>query len=118
MSGQKKPIIWVGDSKARLASFPEPVRSEIGFALYQAEHGERHPMMTTMSGLPTVEIVSDWEGDTFRGVFTTRFKGIIFVLHCFKKKSKKGAETPKPEIDLIRKRLKDAQEIYETLQKR
>jgi phage-related protein len=49
----------------------------------------------------------------FRGVYTTRFKDSVYVLHCFQKKSKRGAETPRVELNLIEKRLKDAQEHYE-----
>jgi phage-related protein len=49
----------------------------------------------------------DHDGATFRGVYTTRFPGPVYVLHCFKKKSKKGVQTPKSDMDLIRVRLKE-----------
>ena len=67
------------DSRNNFASFPEAVRFEIGQALYQAELGERHPSACAMRGLNAVEIVSDYRGDTYRGVYTTRFKGFIYV---------------------------------------
>ena len=60
-------------------------------------------------GLNTVEIVSDYRGDTYRGIYTTRLKGFIFVLHCFQKQSKAGIKTPKRDLELIRKRLADAE---------
>ena len=60
-------------------------------------------------GLNTVEIVSDYRVDTYRGIYTTRLKGFIFVLHCFQKKSKAGIKTPKRDLELIRKRLADAE---------
>ena len=62
-----------------------------------------------MQGLNAVEIVSDYRGDTYRGVYTTRLRGFIYVLHCFQKKSKAGIKTPKQDLELIRKRLKDAE---------
>jgi phage-related protein len=62
-----------------------------------------------MRGLNAVEIVSDYHGDTYRGVFTTRFKGFIYVLHCFQKKSKAGIKTPKRDLELIRRRFADAE---------
>ena len=111
----KKPIYWVGTSRKDLSGFPDEVRDEIGFAIYQAELGERHASAKTMKVLDAVEIVSDYDGDTFRGVYTTKYKGVLFVLHCFMKKSKNGIKTPKAELDLIKKRLKDAKKIYDSI---
>ena len=103
-----KPVRWIGDSRRRLREFPRSVRSEIGQALYQAQLGEGHPSASPMQGLNAVEIVSDHRGDTYRCVYTTQMKGWLYVLHCFQKKSKKGVKTPKPEMDLIRRRLVEA----------
>lgn len=99
----------MGDSRKRLHEFPDAVRFEIGQALYQAELGERHLSARAMQGLNAVEIVSDYRGDTYRGVYTTRIKGFIYVLHCFQKKSKDGIKTPKRDLELIRRRLADAE---------
>jgi phage-related protein len=117
----KTVIIWLclvvgsvsggwGDSRERLRSFPADVRSEVGQALYQAELGEPHPSAAPMRGLNAVEIVSDFDGNTFRGVYTTKFKGQLYVLHCFQKKSRKGIKTPKGDVDLIKQRLRDAEQ--------
>lgn len=62
-----------------------------------------------MEGLNGVEIVSNYRGDTYRGVYTTKFKGEIYVLHCFQKKSKKRNKTPKRDLELLRTRLAEAQ---------
>ena len=70
---------------------------------------ERHPSACAMQGLNAVEIVSDYRGDTYRSVYTTRLKGFIYVLHCFQKKSKAGIKTPKRDLELIRKRLAEAE---------
>jgi phage-related protein len=106
---ERKPVRWIGDSRQRLREFPEAVRFEIGQAIYQVELGERHPSAHAMQGLSAVEIVSDYRGDTFRGVYTTRIKGFIYVLHCFQKKSKAGVKTPKRDLEPIRSRLADAE---------
>jgi len=99
----------MGDSRKRLRKFPEAVRFEIGQAIYQADLGERHPSACAMQGLNAVEIVSDYRGDTYHGIYTTRLKGFIYVLHCFQKKSKAGIKTPKRDLELIRRRLADAE---------
>ena len=60
-----------------------------------------------------LEIVEDFDGETYRGVYTVRFEESIYVLHCFQKKSKHGIETPKKELDLIGARLRRAEEDYQ-----
>ena len=102
----------MGDSRRKLKEFPDEVRDEIGHAIYLAECSESHPSARRMQGFNAVEIVSDYDGDTFRGVYTTQFQDSIYVLHCFQKKSKKGNETPKSDIALIKRRLKDAEQHY------
>jgi phage-related protein len=57
-----------------------------------------------------MEIVEDSQGSTYRAVYTVKVGDAIYVLHCFQKKSTKGISTPKPDMDLIRERLKAAQE--------
>ena len=99
----------MGDSRKRLREFPQAVRFEIGQALYQAELGEYHPSARAMQGLNAVEIVSDYRGNTYRGVYTTRFRGFIYVLHCFEKKSKVGIKTPKRDVELICRRMAEAE---------
>jgi len=59
--------------------------------------------------------VEDWDRGTYRAVYTVRFESLVFVLHIFQKKSKREASTPKAEIDLIRKRLKVAEQIAKEL---
>jgi len=54
-------------------------------------------------------LVDDFDGDTYRAVYAARFDTAVYVLHSFKKKSKKGAETPRSDIELIKRRLKDAE---------
>jgi phage-related protein len=65
-----------------------------------------------------MEIVTDYQSDTWRSVYTVKFREAVYVLHAFQKKSKKGIATPQHEIDLIRRRLADAEFDYEERQKR
>lgn len=59
-----------------------------------------------------LEIVENYAGDTYRAVYTVKFKNIVYVLHCFQKKSKHGIKTPQHDIDLVQQRLKIAEEDY------
>ena len=109
-----KPVEWVGLSKEELKKFPEPVKDRVGFALYQAQLGFKHRDAKPLRGLgPRVlEVVSRYDGDTYRAVYTVRFELAVYVLHAFQKKSKRGTETPKSEIDLVKRRLKAAEQHY------
>jgi len=59
-----------------------------------------------------LEVVDDFDGDTYRAVYTIKFKGVVYVLHAFQKKSKRGIKTPKQDMDLIEKRLKEARLLH------
>ncbi len=60
-----------------------------------------------------MEIIEDFDGDTYRAVYTVKLEGVVYVLHAFQKKSKKGGQTPKHEIELIKQRMTRAREHYE-----
>jgi phage-related protein len=109
-----KPVIWVGSSLRDLRTFPESVRDKVGYALYIAQTGGKHrdaKVLKGFSGAGVLEIVEDHRGDTFRAVYTMRFARQVFVLHVFQKKSKTGSETPRMEVELIRRRLREAEQI-------
>jgi phage-related protein len=112
-----KPVEWISSSLDDLRKFPEDVQQMMGFALYLAQLGKKHPDSKPLKGFKgsgVLEIVEDFDGDTYRAVFTVKFEGIVYVLHAFQKKSKRGIATPKQDIDLIETRLKRAKEHYET----
>lgn len=116
----RTPIKWVGSSLEDLTEFPAPVKTDIGYALHQAQTGEKSPCATPLKGFGgagVLEVVDDYDGDTFRAVYTVKFKGVVYVLHAFQKKSKKGSETPKAEMDLVKARLKLAEADYAESQK-
>jgi phage-related protein len=57
-------------------------------------------------------VVDDFDGDTYRAVYTVKLQGVVFALHAFQKKSKKGKATPQQHLDLVRRRLRRAEGIY------
>ncbi|MEK7317121.1 MAG: type II toxin-antitoxin system RelE/ParE family toxin [Candidatus Eisenbacteria bacterium] len=112
----RKPRFWVGSSLDELRSFPDRVKRVLGFALPFAQAGGRHADAKPLKGFAgagVLEVVEEHAGDAFRGVYTVRFARAVYVLHVFQKKSKRGIETPRKEIELIRERLKRAEEHYE-----
>ena len=109
-----KPVIWVGSSRKDLREFPDAVQDHMGYALYVAQQGGKHrdaKPLTGFGGAGVVEIVKDYRGDTFRAVYTLRYQGAVYVLHAFQKKSKIGRETPRGDIELIKRRLREAERI-------
>lgn len=111
-----RPVRWVGSSKEDLKDFPEEVRRRVGGALWDAQVGLKAPHARPLRGFGgagVLEIVDDFDGDTYRALYTVRFAGVVYVLHAFLKKSRRGIATPKPELDLIERRLRRAREDYD-----
>lgn len=79
---------WVGSSKGDLSDFPDDVRRRVGGALWEAQIGRKAPYAKPMKGFGdrgVLEIVDDFDGDTFRAVYTVRFANAVYVLHAFQK---------------------------------
>jgi phage-related protein len=115
-----KPLFWIGSSRTDVKAFPEDVRQTVGFALWEAQLGRKHrnaKVLRGFGGAGVLEVVEDYEGDTFRAVYTVKLKGSVYVLHAFQKKSKKGIATPTADRELIRRRLKAAEEQHEERRK-
>ncbi len=111
-----KPIIWVASSKRDLESLTDGAMDEIGYALHQAQVGEKSEKAKPLKGFggaAVLEIVEYNVGGTYRAVYTVKFKEVIAVLHVFQKKSKHGIKTSKQDIELIKNRLKLAEQEYE-----
>jgi phage-related protein len=115
---QPTPIVWLGSTKKAVQDFPLTVRQAVGFALFQAQLGGKHEDAKPLQGFGgagVLEIVERFDGDTYRAVYTVKLAGVIYVLHAFQKKSKQGIKTPKQELDLIKKRLQQANEDYQRM---
>ena len=109
-----KSVMWIGSSRKDLRALPDPVQDKVGYALYVAQRGGKHRAAKTLTGFGGAyvqEIVVDYDRDTCRAVYTVRFAERIYVLHVFKKKSKSGIATPRNDLDLIERRLRQAQDM-------
>lgn len=112
----RKPIKWVGSSKRDLDAMPEDVKDVFGHAIDLAQAGSKHQDAKPLSGFGSagvLEVVEDYAGGTYRAVYTVKFLGWVYVLHCFQKKSKSGIATPKPDMDLINARFKAAKQDFD-----
>jgi phage-related protein len=110
-----KPVFWIGSSLRDLRALPPEVRRDIGQALYTAQQGGADPAAKPLKGFGgtrVMEIVERGRDGTYRAVYTEQFADVVYVLHVFQKKSKRGIATPKQDIDLIRRRLTEAERDY------
>jgi len=111
-----KPVRWVASSKDDLSAFPNDVKTRVGGVLWDAQIGLKSPAAKPLKGFGdagVLEVVVDFDGNTFRTVYTVRFAKAVYVLHAFQKKSRRAIATPKSELDLIGTRLARAKEDYE-----
>ena len=91
---------------------PDDVQDTFGYALYLAQVGRKHAQAKPLKGFGSaavLEVVEDWRGSTYRAVYTVKFAIAVYVLHCFQKKATRGIATPKPDLEIIRERLKAAE---------
>jgi len=107
----EKPLYWVGSSLKDVGRFPFEVQRNVGFALSAAQFGGKHPSAKPWrgEGPGILEVVKDYDGDTFRAIYTVRFADAVYVLHAFQKKSPSGIATRQSDIDLVKARLRIAQ---------
>jgi phage-related protein len=83
--------------------------------------GGTHPQAKVLKGFgdaSVIEIIEHWQGNAYRAVYTVRFEEAVYVLHVFQKKSRRRVETPKADIDLVKRRLRDAKAIHEALRRK
>ena len=110
-----KRLVWVGSCREDLRSFPEEVRLGMGYALYLAQAGGKHPdakPLRGFGGAGVLEIVDDFDGDTYRAVYTVKFPGAVYALHAFQKKSRQGKATARRDLGLVKKRLMRAAQVH------
>jgi phage-related protein len=109
-----RPLLWVASSKRDYLEFPARVQDTFGFELFLVQTGQHPASAKPLKGLGTgiVELVEDFDGDTFRAVYTVRFRESVYVLHAFKKKSNRGSKTPQSDIELIKRRLRAAEQDH------
>ena len=112
-----KQLEWISTSLKDMRAMPEEVRRFFGVALFAAQIGGKHPEAKPMKGFAgsgVLEVVEDYNTDTYRAVYTVRFADAVYVLHVFQKKSKKGIATPQDEIAKIKARLGVVEELHKS----
>lgn len=115
----EKPIVWLGSSRKDIRKLPEDVQDEMGYVLHLVQNGEFDRSIKPLKGgdlAGVFEIRVDESGDTYRAVYVVNLGSRIYTLHVFQKKSKRGIETPKPDMDIIRSRLRRARQLAKELE--
>ena len=114
-----RPLVWIGNAKRNLQAFPKGAQKIIGDELQLIQFGgmpkDAKPFKGVGSGV--FEIALRYDGDAYRTVLAVQLGAKVYVLHAFQKKSKKGIETPKRDVELIRKRYTEAQELANEYEK-
>src|SRR5215475_13431841 len=108
MSDRPRELVWLVDSLDNLKAFPPSLRQKLGFALYQAQIGQRHESAKILHGFAETvwQVRADDPTGTYRAVYVAQFREAVY-----QKKSKSGIATPQRELDLIRQRLQLARKL-------
>jgi phage-related protein len=108
-----RPVVWLGSSKRNIRDFPKGAQKLLGDELQLIQFGgmpkDAKPFKGVGSGV--LEIALRYASDAYRVVLAVQIGNRIYILHAFQKKSKRGGETPKREVALIRKRYAEAQRL-------
>jgi phage-related protein len=110
-----KRLIWIASSRRDMRGLPRELRRSFGIALFAVQTGETAPLAKPLKGFggrSVLELIERDAAGTYRAVYTVRYPTAIYVLHVFQKKSKRGKQTPQADIDLIKARLKRAEDIH------
>ena len=115
MPVSRKPVVWVSASRRDIQEMPAQIRRLFGVALNEAQEGRKPRNAKPLygyGGASVVEVVESFDSDAYRAVYTVRFEEAVYVLHVFQKKSRRGSETPSRDLELIRTRLQQAEEMH------
>jgi phage-related protein len=108
-----RSVLWLGDSRKQVKEFPPEVRRSLGSALYDAQKGEKAPSAKPFKGIGSgvFEIALRFKTDAYRAVYAVQIGEQVYVLHAFQKKSKSGSKTPPQDIEIIKRRYRQAVEM-------
>jgi phage-related protein len=108
-----RPLIWVGDSLRQVQGFPKDVQKTVGDELQLVQFGgmPKHAKPFKGIGSGVFELVTRFDTDIYRTVVAVQIGTNVYVLHAFQKKSKRGIATPKRDVELIKRRYREAQEL-------
>lgn len=115
MQPPKRPVHWAFSSLDDIRGLPEDVQDTLGQSLSSVQYGGRPANATPLKGFTgasVLEIKDNFDGDTYRCVYTVRFAEAVYVLHVFQKKSASGIKTSNHDITIVRDRLRWAEQHY------
>ena len=117
MNGERqilKPVEWMGSALDDLRAMPDEPRRAFGYAIHLAQLGLHHRAAKRLKGelAGLIEVIDDFDSNTYRAVYTVKLADLVYVLHVFQKKSKSGIGIPKPDLALIRERWRRARAHY------
>ena len=112
VDAQPRPIEWLGDSLERVRDFPVEVRKDVGSALYDVQMGVTPPAARHFKGVGSgvYEIVTRFDTNTYSTVYAVKIGSRVYVLHAVQKKAPKGIKTAKHDVNLTKRRYKEALE--------
>ena len=108
----RRTVVWVASTRKDMRDLEPEVRREFGQAIHEAELGGKHQHAKPLKGIEAVEVVTDFDGDTFRAVYTVKLEGYLYVLDVFQKKSTTKRKTAVVDIDRIKRRLAAARKDH------
>jgi phage-related protein len=103
MAKIEKDVLWMGSSRKDIREFPEEVREVFGVAIYFAQLGGKHPQATPMKGhkgAGVLEVIEDYNKDTYRCMYTVRYGNKNTFSMPFRKKLKRGSQHQRPILRL------------------
>ena len=108
-----RAVVWMGNAKKNLREFPDGTRKLIGDELQLLQFGGVPRDTKTFKGVGSgvLEIAVRYDKDAYRTVVAVQLGKKLYVLHAFQRKSKRGIETPKRDVELIKQRYKEAKEL-------
>ncbi len=108
-----RPISWLKAALKDFEAFPKGAQDETLAALTVAAEGAKADIAKPLTGFGSgvMEIALKHRGDAFRVVYALQIGADLWVVHAFQKKSKRGIQTPKAELDLVYLRLRRLREM-------
>lgn len=111
-----KPVVWVGPARRELKDLPREVQRTMGVALWFAQQGSAHPAAAPRKGplAGVIEVREDYDQGTYRLMNLVNLGSVVSVLCAFQKKAKSGIATPKPLLDRVAVRLRQARKLHQS----
>jgi len=113
--GVRKPVHFIASSLKDLQALPDPVRGAFGRLLLDVQYGETPygaKPLKGITGAGVLELIEDYDTNTYRAIYTVRLAGAVYVLHVFQKKSRKAIATSRADIALVKSRYELARQHH------